>query len=169
MDLSHRVLGKHVTDELRQRGTSTLLQIGTDTFSRFHLSHVACFNFQAALTLSRIIAKEFNVDNTRDFFENVSPQALAIPGIGSIAIAVLGAAFEAKRIGGEAPLESWVRKHLKVKDENIMTFATLKERDQKDVADEKKRAKARKHARRDEAHRTRVTRFTKRSEMMKAS
>ncbi len=91
---------------------------------------------------------------------NFSPEALALPRLGAIAIAVLGAAFEAKGLGGDAPLENWVKKHLA--DKRVVTFAALKHRDEAQRADEAKRTKARKQARRNSAHKLRVARFEKR-------
>jgi hypothetical protein len=94
-------------------------------------------------------------------FDNVPPTELALPRLGAVSLAVLGAAFEVKGVGGESPLESWVKRHLP-KGVEMVTFASLKHRDEVERAEEQKRAKARKHARRDTAHRLRVERFTQR-------
>lgn len=44
---------------------------------------------------------------------------------GVVSLAVLGAAFEAKGLGGDAPLEAWVKQH-QDKDETLTTFSTIK-------------------------------------------
>lgn len=161
MDLSNRVLGSNVATQLRQRATSVLLQIGSDTFDRAALAHVACFNFTAAAILSAILNRELKVTNTKDVFQNVSPRELALPRLGAVSIAVLGAAFEAMGLGGDAPLEAWVMKHT-AKDVKVVTFVSLKARDEEERAAEKRRAKNRKHARRDQAHGLRLARFDQR-------
>jgi hypothetical protein len=97
----------------------------------------------------------------RDVFENVPPAALALPRIGAIAIAVLGAVFEIKGLGGDAPLESWVKRHLE-KGAAVHTFASLKTREAAEAAADTKTRKRRKAARRDHAHRVRVDRFNAR-------
>ena len=163
MDLSDRVLGSYITKRLRERGDAVLLRIGRDTFTRGDLSHVECFNFQAAITLSAVLNRALEVKDVRDVFENVAPAALALPRIGSIAIAVLGAVFEIKKLGGNAPLESWVKRHAE-KGAAVHTFASLKTRDAAEHAAERKDRKRRKASRRDRAHRLRVDRFSARQE-----
>jgi len=56
-----------------------------------------------------------------------------------VSLAVLGAAFEAKGIGGDAPLENWFRKH---RDGGTVTFSTLKAKQHHDArkATRKRRA-----------------------------
>jgi hypothetical protein len=161
MDLSDRVLGSHIARRLRERSEAVLLRIGRDTFDRRALSHVDCFNFQAAATLSAILNRELAVKDTRDVFDNVAPAQLALPRIGAIAIAVLGAVFEIKKIGGDAPLEAWMKRHLD-KGASVHTFGSLKQHEAAEAAAERGRRKSRKAARRDHAHRVRVERFTAR-------
>ena len=60
-----------------------------------------------------------------------------------------------------APLAAWVRLHLH-KGEKPVTFASLKHRDEAERAKERAEWKARKHARRNQAHRARVERHEKR-------
>ncbi len=161
MDLSDRVLGSYIAKRLRERADAVLLRIGRDTFDRAALAHVDCFNFHAAATLSAVLNRHLAVKDVRDVFDNVPPAALALPRVGSIAIAVLGAVFEIKKLGGDAPLESWVTRHL-AKGAAVHTFASLKTRDAAEAAAESKTRKRRKAARRDHAHRVRVDRFNAR-------
>ena len=161
MDLSPRVLGAYRARQLADRVGAVLLRIGRDEFTRADLAGVACYNFTAAATLSAILNRELLVKNTADVFENVSPHALALPRLGAVAIAVLGAAFEAKRLGGDHPLETWVRNHTPHHDlDEVVTFEVLKGQRTRD--DDTLATKFRKHARRDKAHRLRVARFTER-------
>jgi hypothetical protein len=160
MDLSAAVLGKSVVTYLRERQTVAVLRIGKDTFDRAALAKVACFNFTAAANLSNILTRELQVKDTRDVFNNVHPDRLAIPRLGAVSLAVLGAAFEAKGIGGDAPLANWFTKHRG----SAITFASLKHRDEAERAQERKDKKARKAARRNTAHALRVERFTERTE-----
>jgi hypothetical protein len=126
MDYSRAVLGKTIADQLQTRTGAAILRIGTDAFTRGDLAGVACFNFQAAQTLSAILNNGLQVKDTRAVFETVAPADLALPRIGAIALAVLGAAFEVHRLGGAAPLEAWVRKHAG-KGGTVQTFATFKQ------------------------------------------
>lgn len=160
MDLSNRVLGSYLATKLQERASSVLLRIGRDTFGRGDLARVECYNFTAAANLSAILNRELNVKDTADVFQRIAPQALALPRLGAVALAVLGAAFEAKRLGGDRPLENWVRNHTEHhKVEEIRTFGSMKhQREPSEAADLKRR----KHARRDQAHRLRVSRFTTR-------
>ncbi len=124
MDLSPSVLGQNTATQLTARRRHILLSIGKDGFTRSHLSKVECFNFNAAASLSAALAS-FDVKDTRDVYERISPLSLALPRIGCVAIAVLGAAFEAKKIGGETPLKSWVTHHLE-KGKDVVTFSSTK-------------------------------------------
>jgi|KBSMisStandDraft_5_1062788.scaffolds.fasta_scaffold00317_29 hypothetical protein len=155
MDWSVHVLGS-VGTKLQARTHAVVLRIGRDTFDRVSLSKVQCFNFTAAANLSRILTRDLEVKDTRDLFDRIHPQQLVLPRLGAVSLAVLGAAFEAKGIGGATPLANWYRKHLKVEDR--VTFTTLKTRTatHEKAADD---AKPRKAARRDTAHRLRVDRF----------
>ena len=166
MDLSSRILGTHTATKLRERAASAVLMIGSDRFTRADLAGVACFNFQAASNLSAILSRELRggvrVRNTRDVYEMVSPELLAsMPRLGAVSLAVLGAAFEAKGLGGDAALDAWAKRHFP-SDKAVVTFDTLKARDQAKHADERRREKARKRARRNTAHETRVGRFVDR-------
>lgn len=166
MDLSPKILGSTVSNQIRERTARTVLEIGSDRFIRADLANVSCFNFLAAQNLSKMI-KQLGVKNTREVFEQVPPSALAMPGLGAVSLAVLGAAFECKGFGGDRPLETWVKNHMpmpedgkeKNKDLQIVTFHTMKQRVQDH---EKEERRARKHTRRDQAHRVRVERFLKR-------
>lgn len=161
MDLSSRVLGVRVATQLGERVRAPLLRIGADVFTRADLAGVACFNFIAAANLSAALAAHGVID-TKHAFNTVSPASLAVPRIGAIAIAVLGAAFEAKRVGGPHPLEAWITKHRdKQSRRDVVSFLTVKHhRADTEDADRKQR----KHARRNMAHRTRVRRFTTRQQ-----
>jgi hypothetical protein len=163
MDLSARVLGSTVANQLRARTAAVVLTIGRDTFDRAALASVTCFNFIAAANLSRILA-DLEVKDTRTLFETVPPTALALPRLGAVSLAVLGAAFEAKGLGGETPLVNWYRKHTKGGEDAMVAFASLKHRE---LAEQRAAAKAlrgRRNARRHQAHSLRVSRFTARQE-----
>jgi hypothetical protein len=167
MDLSPSVLGAGVVAKLNDRRTAWILKIGRDGFTRSQLAGVGCFNFQAAATLSAILNKELNVKDTRDVFERIPPAALALPRLGAIAIAVLGAAFEAKGIGGEAPLVAWVRKHAGAPDATVHTFVSLKVRDAKERAEGRTADRKRSAARQSKAQRLKRDRFLARAEAAK--
>lgn len=125
MNLSTRVLGTNIVKEITARNAAPLLTVGKDVFYRGDLAGVGCFNFLAALRLSRALA-DLGVRDVRDVFENVPPTSLVMPQVGSIALSVLGAAFEARKIGGEQPLEAWVLKHRAGSSHPLVTFSTLK-------------------------------------------
>lgn len=130
MDYSPRVLGKHAADVLHTRSTSAVLIIGRDGFTRGDLADVSCFCYVAARNLSALL-EDFGVKDTRDVYDNVAPIMLAIPKLGAISLAVLGAAFEKKGLGGSAPLESWIKKHTRNKKSGgpeIVSFDALKHR-----------------------------------------
>lgn len=161
MDLSSVILGSAVVNTLKDRQKSAVLTIGKDTFTRAELAHVDCFNYMAAANLSAILLRELRVKDTAEVFNLVSPHDLALPRLGAISLAVLGAAFEAKGLGGNAPLENWMRRHLH-EDAKLTTFGALKHRDEAEHARERKQKRERKAARRNQAHRIRVDRFTER-------
>lgn len=127
MYLSTRLLGRHVAQQLQDRAAAPVLIIGRDAFTRADLSALECFNFGAAQNLSRILA-EFAVRDTRDVFERIDPRDLAVPHLGAISLAVLGAAFEAKKLGGDHPLETWVTTHRASPSprREFVTFSTMK-------------------------------------------
>lgn len=165
MQLSARILGAEVVRGLAARASVPVLIIGADRFRRSQLAAVGCFNFIAAAHLSEACAA-LGVKHTRHLFESVPPSALVLPGIGAIALAVLGAAFEVQKLGGDQPLEAWAARH-RAKDAKraFVTFSTMKTQEAKREAGERRAKKARaarKAARRDTAHRLRVDRFTTR-------
>src|SRR5262245_42852366 len=131
MDLSARVLGKNIAHALEERAHAAVLTIGRDTFGRGDLAAVECFNYIAAANLSRALA-EFTVTSTKDVFDRIPPTALALPHVGAVALAVLGAAFEKKGLGGSTPLETWMVKHQRTNgmtpEQAIATFHTVKVR-----------------------------------------
>jgi hypothetical protein len=167
MDLSTRVLGTHASATLKARAAAPVLTIGRDRFTRHDLAAVECFNYVAALNLSRALA-DLGVGSTKEVFDHVTPLMLAVPHVGAISLAVLGAAFEARGLGGDAPLESWATRHRNEKEQRreFVTFDTIKAHsaEQRAAKAERKTAKARKAARRDTAHRLRVDRHLSRHE-----
>jgi hypothetical protein len=127
MNLSARILGTSTADKLQRQATGIILKIGKDTFTKRSLADIDCFNFLAAQRLSALL-QDFGVTSTQDVFDHVSPMMLAIPKLGAISLAVLGAAFEAKGLGGAHPLEAWVLKHADAQHQSLTTFATFKHR-----------------------------------------
>jgi hypothetical protein len=158
MNLSTRVLGASIVKQLTERTAQPILKIGKDAFTRGDLASIECFNFTAAANLSKLLS-DLGVSSTKDLYDRVAPLSLAIPHLGAISLAVLGACFERKGLGGRAPLESWAEEHREKTEKDIVSFSTLKHR-QADREDADR--KGRKHARRNQAHRIRVSRFTKR-------
>lgn len=159
MDFSDSILGSVVAKELSARVSVPILQIGSDRFSRNDLAQVECFNFAAAQNLSAILNKELKVRNLSDVYHKVPPAQLALPRLGAISLAVLGAAFEARGLGGNAPLENWLKRH----QTKIQTFHTIKLHDEKERADEKRARRLRKRQRKNQAHEMRVARFESRN------
>ena len=125
MKLSARILGSTAVAALTERTAAAVLTIGRDTFTRGQLARVECFNYVAASNLTTAIAS-LKVKDTADLFDRIPPAALAVPHVGVIALAVLGAAFEARGIGGANPLESWATRHTTDERPEIVTFSTLK-------------------------------------------
>ena len=131
MNLSTTLLGTTAVRALQQTATRPVLQIGSDRLTRADLAEVECFNFLAAGHLTHVLHTQLRVKNLKDVYENIAPTQLALPTIGVVSLAVLGAAFEAKGLGGEDPLENWARKHAlpgrKGKGEpHLTTFSTIK-------------------------------------------
>lgn len=160
---SAKVLGKGLAEELQARGTTPILQIGSDGFTRGQLAKIQCFSFIAAANLSRKL-KELQVKNTKDLFDRVPPSSLALEGLGAVSLAVLGAAFEVKGIGGARPIENWMVRH---RDGELVTFTTVKNIVKRDAAEERKEGEAVKRrtaTRNQQAHELRVERHVKRSE-----
>lgn len=160
MDFSESVLGRATVQHLRARAQAPVLEIGSDQFTRSDLAAVSCFNFTAAQSVTRILTRALKVKHTRDLFERITPHDLALPRLGAISLAVIGAVFEAKGLGGSNPLDAWMRRHA-AKDaaHPVVTFVSLKRRDEQERAAERREQKTRMAARRAKAHRLRVGRF----------
>jgi hypothetical protein len=166
MDLPARILGTATATAIATRNATAVLLIGKDRFSRSDLAAVACFNYVAALNLSRALA-DLKVRSTADVFERIGPIALAVPHVGAVALAVLGAAFQCKGLGGDHPLEAWVTRHRQADQrKTFVTFHTVKSHaaDARAATAERKTAKTRHDARRHTAHRLRVDRHRARHE-----
>jgi hypothetical protein len=101
------------------------------------------------------------VKDTADLFHNVPPQHLAVPGLGAICLATIGAAFELKKLGN---LRDYIAKHTE-KGHSVVTFYTMKSnvRDQDAAREEKRKLKQRKETRRHAAHELRVERHVERT------
>lgn len=110
MDLPHALLGATAVRRLQETQAAAVLEIGSDRFTREDLARVACFNFQAARLLTTALAA-LKIPNLRHLYEHVAPAQLALPHLGVVSLAVLGAAFEVKGIGGETPLASYAARH----------------------------------------------------------
>jgi hypothetical protein len=159
MDLSDSVLGRGAAQRLRARIAVPVLRVGRDSFTRRALAQVDCFNDLACRILERHLNDELKVPSLRHVFDKVPPSALAVPGLGAVSLAVLGAAFEAMNIGGDHPLVNWINRH---QDGKLTTFLSMKQRELKDQRAEKKQRRQRKAARRDRAHQIRVDRLESR-------
>jgi hypothetical protein len=122
MDLTPEILGTGVVKRLHERETEAVLWIGKDKLTRGELAAVGCFNFVAALSVAKILDRELQVKDLQDLYDHVAPSALALPRLGVISLAVLGAAFETKGIGGKEPLLAYCRRH----QNKVVTFDTLK-------------------------------------------
>jgi hypothetical protein len=97
--------------------------IGRDVFTRERLAAANCYNFTAAASLSAILHAAFPaIRHTRELFETIPPTALVLRRVGAISLAVLGAAFEIKKLGGAEPLANWYKHHA----QPALTFASLK-------------------------------------------
>src|SRR5262245_33256300 len=107
MRLFSGLLGQSVVKALEASAAAGIVEVGKDKISKRELAGEGCYNFHAARLLSRALA-ELKVASLKDLYERVPPTALAIPGLGVVGLAVLGAAFEQRGLGD---LESWVRKH----------------------------------------------------------
>src|SRR5262245_39907180 len=139
MNLSQRVLGLHTVTTLRERVKTPVLVIGKDRFTRNDLASVECYSFIAAYNLTRVL-KALGATSTRDVFDTISPSSLALPRLGAVAVAVLGAAFEQKHLGGDSPLESWMEKHREgVAKHTVVTFDSIKHTASREAREDKKR------------------------------
>jgi len=159
---SSKVLGSSTAKELQARAARPILQIGSDAFTKTQLSSIECFSFIAASNLSRAL-QALDVKHTKDLYERVPPALLALPRLGAVSLAVLGAAFEVKGLGGSRPIEAWMERH---QDGVLRTFHTVKEVVKRDEADRRKETRTaakRKAARKSQAHELRVERHLKRN------
>ena len=148
MNLSTTILGSTAVKQLQETSSAWVLEVGSDRFTRAQLASVSCFNFTAAKNLTNLL-RELTVKNLSDLYERVPPSALALPHMGVISFAVLGAAFEAKKIGGQAPLESWARLHSNGdRDAPLVSFHTLKQRELAEQQAEKDRERGKRRSRR---------------------
>ena len=161
MDFSTSVLGAYSVRKMQDTIKARVLVIGSDVYSRSVLAHVDCYHFTAAATLSAILNRELKVKNTADLFDRIPPESLVLPRIGVVALAVLGAAFQARGIGGDHPLANWFKKH---RDGKTITFDALKAREAAEIATERKTKKQRRETRRNKAHAIRVDRFEAKQE-----
>lgn len=162
MNLDTAILGSTAVKHLQESAASAVLQVGSDRLTRSDLAAVDCYNFHAARLLTHVLHNALKVPNLQYVYDKMPPAMLAVPRMGVVSLAVLGAAFEAKGIGGPTPLASYCRKHMN--GDKIVTFDTLKHRDHAEAQRENKARKARKAQRRNQAHRTRVDRFTTRTQ-----
>jgi len=160
MHLPDNILGKGTVTALQARITAPVLTIGADTFSRRQLASLNCFNFVAAAMLSNIVTNNLKVKDTADLFRRISPSALALPGLGAISLATLGAAFESKL---KKTLTDYIDHH-RGENENVVTFSTIKAHnaDSKAEKQAKKDENKRKRSRARKAHELRVDRFMSR-------
>lgn len=159
MDLPTSILGAYQVKKMVENRQRAILIIGSDQFTRRDLAKIDCYNFMAATNLNYVLNKHMKVKNTHDLFTNHDPTELALPRMGYVSLAVLGAAFEAKHIGGGSPLQNWIKQH-KIK---MGTWDAMKQREATEISNEKKETKRRKAQRRDQAHGLRVERHEQRS------
>jgi hypothetical protein len=146
VNLSTTILGSTAVKQLQATSHAWVLEVGSDRFTRADLAHVACYNFVAAKNLTTIL-KGLAIKNLADLYARLPPSAVAVPHMGAISLAVLGAAFEVKGIGGDTPLESWVERHAHGDPARAMvSFHTLKRRELAELAQERKDRAARKRA-----------------------
>jgi len=141
MNLSTRILGSTAVKQLQASSSAWVLVVGHDRLTRGQLAAVGCYNFHAARLLSAQLAA-LPVKSLADLFAHYAPSAVALPSVGVISLAVLGAAFEAKGIGGETPLESWAQKWAPP-ETAMVTFHTMKRRELAEVAKERKHRRKR--------------------------
>lgn len=123
MDTSGPLLGVTATKYITETQTTVILTCGSDRLTRADFAGVQCFNFMAVRNLNDAL-QGVGVKNLRELFERVSPIDFAIPHVGVIALAALGAAFEAAGVGGSTPLANWAKKH--ANGSPLRTFDTIK-------------------------------------------
>lgn len=169
MNWSTSFLGATIAEKMQERSATPILRIGNDTFRRADFARLECYNFMAVINLSNHLAKsDIQVKNTRELYDKISPRDLALPGVGAFSLAVLGAAFQAKGIGGARPLDSWDKKH-HPNGEGGVTWHTYKARAAHEDATERKQLAKRKHSRKNQAQEIRVERFTTRKSVATAA
>lgn len=161
MNLAPAILGSTAVEKLKETAHAAVIQVGRDKITRAQLARVECYNFAAARNLSHILTEVLGVPNLKHVYEQVPPAALAVPRLGVVSLAVLGAAFEALGIGGDTPLESYVERH-RPEHAKTISFPTLKHREQSEEARERQERKRRKRQRRNQAHQLRTKRFEER-------
>lgn len=146
MNLSASILGSTAVKQLQASTSAWVLEVGSDKLTRGQLASVGCYNFHAARLLTACL-RTLPVKNLAELFAKFPPSAVALPHLGVISLAVLGAAFEAKGIGGASPLEAWVQKHAPGGAEaEMVTFHTMKRRELAEGARERKLTRRRRHA-----------------------
>jgi hypothetical protein len=164
MNLAPTILGNYAVTQLQKTAGEVILEVGSDKLGRKELAAVGCYNFHAARNLSAVV-KSLQIPNLKYLFEHVPPSDLALPHMGVISLAVLGAAFEVRKVGGSNPLLSWVQLHAPHGNDAkqaMVTFHTLKMRELAEARNEKQAIKDRKQTRRNKAHKLRVARFGER-------
>ena len=131
MNLAAEVLGAGAVTRLQFSSSEHVLVVGSDKLTRAQLADVGCYNFVAAKNLTAILHSHPLATNLRKVFDEIPPRELAVPHMGVISLAVLGAAFEAKGIGGENPLVAYVKKHTTNANgkREVVTFDTIKHRE----------------------------------------
>jgi len=154
MHLSPDILGAHTVTQIQARNAAPLLVIGKDTFYRRDLSKIECWNFNAAANLSKRL-KELDVKSLQDLYTRIHPLQLVMPRLGTVSLAVLGAAFETRGIGGSNPLKQWYVEH----ETKALTFAAMKHRLAQEERKEREARKSRTRGRKAKAHELRVQRF----------
>lgn len=158
MNLSTSILGTTAVEQLQKTARAAVVEFGSDKLTRADLARVGCYNFMAAKNLSARVNAAVTVKSLKQLYDEVPWTALALPRVGTVSLAVLGACFEAKGIGGEEPLEAYVKKHNEP-DQALVTWTTLKHHEEQEQAQARKAAKKRKAQRRDQAHKIRTERF----------
>ena len=159
MEMYTELLGSGTVDKLKEAESGAVLQIGKDALTRADLSGVRCWNFMAARRLGRILTEELGAESLKQVYDEIPPAALAVPQLGVFSLAVLGAAFESRKIG---TLASYVKKH-RTNGNGVVTWHTLKAREQEEIAKENAEKKRRQRARKNQAHQLRVARHEQRA------
>jgi hypothetical protein len=163
MNLASSVLGAGAVKHLTYLADEVILEVGNDRLGRKELAAVGCYNFTAARNLSAVL-KPLQLPSLKHLFEHVPPASLALPHLGVISLAVLGAAFEVRKVGGANPLLAWVQSHAGDEKRAMVTFHTLKHREAQELLNEKKAVIERRRGRKGKAHGLRVARFTARQQ-----